>query len=160
VTFEVHTAENSCLPGCDTVTGQTVTDVSYARWSFKSRELMTQWHSVTSPETGIFNLQYPKMHRLYSFRSIRHTATVSSSIPNLKTTNSCLTTDPPKLLTETRSIPRSSWHSMAKKSPTVLLIGRRVNRQRSRRDGSGTVTWGRPLKYSTVTSVRARHVLN
>ena len=84
-------------------------------------------------------------------------------LKQMSETHSCLTavptvqlSDPPRLLTATLSIPWSSWHSMAKKSPTVLLIGRRVNLQRSRRDGSGTVTWGRPLKYSTDTSVRTR----
>jgi hypothetical protein len=45
---------------------------------------------------------------------------------------------------------------MARKSPTVLLMGRSVNRHLSLRDGSGTVTCGRPLKYSTVTSVTTR----
>jgi hypothetical protein len=66
----------------------------------------------------------------------------------------------PTLLTATRSMPWSSWHNMAKKSPTVLLTGRRVNLHRSRRDGRGTVTWGRPLKYSTVTSETTRELLD
>lgn len=137
-----------------------------ARWSFRSPELLTQWHSVTSHKTAIFRLHYPTMPMPDSSNSSNTLGLFppkfeSWKLKQMSETHSSLTTvptvqlsNPPRLLTATLSIPRSSWHSMAKKSPTVLLIGRRVNRQRSRRDGSGTVTWGRPLKYSTVTSVR------
>lgn len=52
--------------------------------SFNSRELLTQWHSVTSHKTAVFRVHYPKMHMLDSSNSIRYTETVSSQIRNLK----------------------------------------------------------------------------
>ncbi|KFM80193.1 hypothetical protein X975_10763, partial [Stegodyphus mimosarum] len=44
----------------------------------------------------------------------------------------------------TLSIPLSSFCKSCRKSETVEVIGRRVKRHRSRREGRGTVITGRP----------------
>lgn len=50
------------------------------------------------------------------------------------------------------SIPRSSFFSIWMKSPTVWVIGFRINTQFSFLDGSGTVIFGNPRWYDTVTA--------
>lgn len=57
----------------------------------------------------------------------------------------------PVVLSTMRSIPWSSWVSWLIKSCTVWVTGLRVNLHRSRREGSGTVSWGRPLHTVMVT---------
>ena len=54
------------------------------------------------------------------------------------------------------STPLSSLFTISKKSPTVFDIGLSVNLHRSFLLGRGTVTWGNPLKYSIVTSVKKK----
>lgn len=59
---------------------------------------------------------------------------------------------PSRPLHTTLSMPLSSRLSISRKSPTVLEMGFSVNLHRSFLLGSGTVIWGRPRWYSTVTS--------
>ena len=151
-------AENSTFLGCDAVPLGRCTMILQQSGT---ADPMTQRHipldciilkciCLTVPILSDTLRQFPPKFETWKLKQMSETHSCLTTVPMVQLS------DPPRLLTATLSIPWSSWHSMAKKSPTVLLIGRRVNRQRSRRDGSGTVTWGRPLKYSTVTSVRTR----
>lgn len=59
----------------------------------------------------------------------------------------------PFVLMMTLSIPLSSALSICKKSPTVCVIGLNIKQHFSRREGSGTVMWGSPFLYSSLTSM-------
>lgn len=67
--------------------------------------------------------------------------------------------DLPIVVTDARSIPPSSFFSIWMKSPTVWVIGFKINIQYSFLDGSGTVIFGNPLWYITVTFEVAEIIL-
>lgn len=59
---------------------------------------------------------------------------------------------PSQFMMIARSMPLSSARNIFKKSPTLCVMGRNANWHFSARLGNGTITWGRPRIYWTVTS--------